>query len=132
MSNRRKPSRTDHYRGGYLQSTAWFTRRADWFRTHTPEGGPLVCPICGLPGTARTLHLHHTDYTRVVRTTAGWVAGEADDDLVALHPACHEQLHRLIDRDRILAHHRTRRDATATAIHLLHHHHTQPQTGVVP
>lgn len=57
-----------------------------------------------------TLQLHHLDYQGVIRSDGGWRASERHDDLVPLHPSCHESLHRLIERDTVLSRHRSRRD----------------------
>ena len=40
-------------------------------------------------------------------------------DLAALHPYCHELLHRLLERDTVLAKHRDRRTASLAAIERL-------------
>lgn len=111
MSNRRRPAVHNTYQTGFLRSPAWFARRTRWFRHH-----PAVCAGCGVVGTARTVELHHLDYTGVTHTGGQWQAGERDDDLLPLCPTCHEQVHRLIDRDYVLAHLRTRRAATEIAL----------------
>lgn len=115
MSNRRRPL-DQHYRTGYLRSPAWFRRRDLWFAQERRHGRASRCALCRRAGTARVLHLHHLDYRGVTRTPTGWNAGERHRDLIALHPACHELLHRLIDRDRVLARHRSRRLATWLAL----------------
>ena len=66
------------------------------------------------------LELHHLDYCgRAPRRRAHGRAASRHDDLVPLHPSCHELLHRLIDRDVVLSRHRTRRDATYLALERL-------------
>ncbi|NYE18093.1 hypothetical protein [Microbacterium immunditiarum] len=114
MTNRRH--RTSAYTDGYLRSVVWFRRRDRWFGCEQRRRGSLGCAACGNPATRRQLELHHVDYTRVTRTGRVWRAGERHDDLVAMHPYCHELLHRLIDRDRVLAEHRDRRSATLLAL----------------
>lgn len=114
MSNRRH--RTAAYRDGYLRSVVWFRRRDRWFGYEQRRRGGLGCAACGTPATRRQLELHHLDYARVVCTDRGWRAGERHDDLIAMHPYCHELLHRLIDRDQVLAEHRDRRTATMLAL----------------
>jgi 5-methylcytosine-specific restriction enzyme A len=79
-----------------------------------------VCAACGELGSKRQLELHHLDYVGMSSHDGRWIAREAHDDLIPMHPACHELLHRLIDRDPILARHRTRRDATHIALQKLH------------
>ena len=61
-----------------------------------------------------------SDEARGVRFVDGsWRAFERHDDLVPMHPYCHGLLHRLIDRDRVLSHHRGRRVASAMALGIL-------------
>ncbi len=116
MSNRRIPTAGGRYRSGFLKSTAWLARRDRWFREHTRAHGAVACELCDGIGDARSLELHHLDYTGVDRTSRGWRSRERDEDLMPLHPACHETLHRLIDRDTVLSRQRTRRDATMIAL----------------
>lgn len=116
MSNRRRGQIRNTYRTGYLRSPAWFRRRDTWFHTTLQSGQPLVCAACRLPGTPRTLELHHLTYRGIRVLDGRWLATERHPDLIPLHPGCHELLHRLIDRDRALAKHRTRRDATRIAL----------------
>lgn len=115
MSNSRRPAVGNAYRS-YLRSPAWFARRARWFREQTAQGEPIICPACGEVGDGTTLHLHHLDYQGVSRSDGGWRASERHDDLVPLHPNCHETLHRLIERDTVLSRHRSRRDATVIGL----------------
>ena len=72
--------------------------------------------MCGELAPSALLELHHLDYGGVTIVGNHWRAFERHDDLVAMHPSCHDLVHRLIDRDTVLAHQRTRRDATAIAI----------------
>ena len=116
MSNSRKPRRINSYRRGYLRSPAWFVRRDQWFRDEQRRAGTVTYAACLVDGTVRTLELHHLDYSGVERSDAGWRAHEAHSDLVAVHPYCHELLHRLLDRDRLLARHRDRRTASLSAL----------------
>jgi len=116
MSNRRRPSAANLYHAVYLRSPAWYARRARWFTHHTRTEGPVVCAGCGRAGSAADLELHHLDYRHVTVTAGHWRGQEGDDDLLPLHPYCHELLHRLIDRDKLLSRNRTRRDATRIAL----------------
>ncbi|MDF2506214.1 MAG: hypothetical protein K0Q52_73 [Microbacterium sp.] len=118
MSNRRRGRVRNTYRTGYLRSPAWFRRRDHWF-SRAERRGPVACAACGSPGTRRTLELHHLTY-RGVRTLDGrWLATEHDDELIPLHPGCHELLHRLLDRDLVLARSRTRSTASHLALQRL-------------
>lgn len=118
MSNRRRTGLKNLYRDEFLHSRAWFARRERWFRDHT-NTGQVPCAACGIPGSKAQLELHHLDYRGVRIIRGEWQAWEDDDDLIALHPYCHELLHRLVDRDIILASHRTRRQASAHALQVL-------------
>ncbi|MCC4248246.1 MULTISPECIES: hypothetical protein [Microbacterium] len=118
MSNARRGAVRNSYRTGYLRSPVWFARRDKWFRTQERRH-PLTCAACDRPGTRRTLELHHLTYRGVRVLDGRWLATEKHDDLTALHPFCHELLHRLIDRDRILARSRTHRDASRIALQRL-------------
>ena len=119
MSNRRRSGMKNLYRTDFLRSPAWYARRTRWFRDHTPAGGLLACAGCGQEALPGHLELHHLDYQGVTLSAGTWQAWEKDDDLVPLHPYCHDLLHRLIDRDTILTAHRSRRDATAHALRAL-------------
>ena len=119
MSNRRRPERINLYRTEYLRSTVWFARRDRWFSDHAATGLPLCCAGCGREATKRQLELHHLDYTGMNVRAGVWEALEAHADLVPMHPYCHDLLHRLIDRDAVLAYHRTRRAASAHALERL-------------
>lgn len=118
MSNRRRTGLKNLYRDEFLHSRAWFDRRERWFRDHA-KAKTVPCAACGRAGSKRELELHHLDYRGVRIIRGEWQAWEDDDDLVAMHPYCHELLHRLIDRDIILAKHRTRRQASAHALQML-------------
>jgi hypothetical protein len=61
------------------------------------------------------LELHHLDYAGVSLVAGRWRALEKHDELMPMHPTCHDLVHRLIDRDTVLSRQRTRRDATAIA-----------------
>ena len=119
MSNRRKPGVANAYRGEFLRSPAWYARRARWFRTQDRLNLPLSCVACGVTATRAQLELHHVDYSRVRYAAGTWRAFERHDDLVPLHPSCHERLHRIIERDRVLSHHRGRRVASTIALNIL-------------
>lgn len=118
MSNRRKPPLLNLYRTEFLRSRAWFARRDRWF-TREVSLGPLTCAGCGLAANKRQLELHHLDYAGAVTREGRWYAEEPHEDLIAMHAYCHDLLHQLIDRDPVLAHHRTRRDATYLALERL-------------
>lgn len=119
MSNRRRRWETT-YRTGYLRSRVWFARRDRWFAEQAGRGIPLGCAGCGRPAPREHLELHHHDYAGVVLSRHGWRAEERHDDLEALHPLCHELLHRLIERDLVLARLRDRRTASREALARLH------------
>jgi hypothetical protein len=130
MTNARKPLRARAYRSTFLRSPAWFARRDTWFATQARTGRPLTCAACGQTATKRGLEMHHISYARVHRTRGGrWVAGETHDDLVPMHPYCHELLHRLIDRDAVLARHRDRHAASTLALDTLRRTLTEPGTN---
>lgn len=116
MSNARKSGLKAPYDQGFLRSRAWHARRARWFAEQQRRGIALACAACLDPGTPSTLELHHLDYAGVTIRGGYFQAAEPHADLIPLHPYCHDLLHRLIDRDRVLTHHRTRRDATALAL----------------
>ncbi len=116
MTNRRHATANAAYRDGYLRSVVWFRRRDLWFTRQEQRRLGLVCAGCGQAATRRLLELHHLDYARVTCAAGRWRAGERHADLIAMHPRCHELLHRLIDRDRVLARHRDRRTATLLAL----------------
>lgn len=119
MSNRRKPPLANIYRSEFLRSRTWFARRDRWFTDQAGRGIPLACAGCGRNATKKQLELHHRDYIGVVLEQGRWKALEAHDDLVPMHPYCHDLLHRLIDRDEVLARHRSRRDASDHALQQL-------------
>ncbi|MBO1740746.1 hypothetical protein [Leifsonia sp. TF02-11] len=118
MSNARKPGAATAYRSGYLRSAAWFRRRDTWFAEQIQRTGALRCAVCLHVATGRELELHHLDYSRVTHTWRGWVAGEEHEDLCAMHPSCHEFVHRILDADPVLRRHRTRPVATVQAIRI--------------
>ncbi|MGZ0712586.1 hypothetical protein ACWPKO_30035 (plasmid) [Coraliomargarita sp. W4R53] len=119
MSNHRKSSIRNAYRSDFLRSPAWFARRDRWFRKQERLSHQLACAACARVATKATLELHHLDYAGVQFIDGKWRAFERHDDLVPLHPYCHDLLHRLIDRDVVLSRHRTRRDATSIALEVL-------------
>ena len=118
MSNGRRGAYGNAYRTGYLRSVVWFVRRDRWFREETLRRGDdaLQCAACGARAKRRQLELHHVDYGGVTSRDGRWIAGEQHEDLIPLHPYCHELLHRLIDRDTLLRSHPARRTASASAI----------------
>lgn len=119
MSNRRRPALMNLYRSEFLRSRTWFARRDRWFTEQAARGIPLACAACGRPADRKQLELHHLDYAGVILEHGRWKALEAHEDLVPLHPYCHDLLHRLIDRDAVLARNRTRRAASAHALERL-------------
>ncbi|WP_417564150.1 hypothetical protein [Microbacterium sp.] len=116
MSNRRRPALMNLYRSEFLRSAAWFARRDRWFAEERASGIPLACAACGRSATVHELELHHLDYAGITLESGSWRAREQHDDLMPLHPYCHDLLHRLIDRDVVLAHNRTRRAASLYAL----------------
>lgn len=116
MSNRRIRGWGNTYRTGYLRSRTWFQRRDQWFADERAHGAVISCAACGREAKPSQLELHHNDYRGVIRTERGWVSRESHRDLVPLHPLCHELLHRLLERDRVLGRMRTRRDASTLAL----------------
>jgi hypothetical protein len=116
MSNRRRPGLLNLYRGEFLHTKVWFARRDRWFREQHATGRALECAGCGRPDDKRHLELHHLDYSGVILDRGKWRAVELHEDLVPMHPYCHELLHRLIDRDAVLSRNRTRRAATHHAL----------------
>ncbi|MBN8424400.1 hypothetical protein JF531_07680 [Microbacterium esteraromaticum] len=118
MTNQRRTGLKNLYREEFLRSPAWFARRDRWFRTCGTDG-TAPCAACGVVTAKSRLELHHRDYEGVRIVQGTWQAWEDDDDLIPLHPHCHELLHRLIDRDVVLARHRSRRDASDHALRIL-------------
>jgi hypothetical protein len=105
MSNRRRPVLMNLYRSEFLRSRAWFARRDRWFTEETARGGVLACAACGQRAKKTQLELHHLDYSGVTVKEGRWLAFERHEDLLPLHRTCHDLLHRLIDRDEVLAYH---------------------------
>lgn len=118
MSNARKSSIGNGYRTGYLRSVAWFRRRDLWFVEQEARTRELRCVVCHTAATRRQLELHHLDYSPVTRIGDRWIAGEVHEDLCAMHPGCHELVHRALDTDPVLRAHRTRPIATVHAIRI--------------
>lgn len=116
MSNARKPRATARYRVGYLRSVAWFRRRDRWFAEQELRTGVIRCVVCWRTAARRDLELHHLDYRQVVGLRQGWAARERHEDLCAMHPGCHELVHRILDTDTVLRSHRRRPIATVRAI----------------
>ena len=119
MSNRRRPSLMNLYRSEFLHSRTWFARRDRWFTEQTNRGHSLACAGCGRPAEKKQLELHHLDYAGVIVREGRWLALEPHEDLVSMHPYCHDLLHRLIDRDAVLSRNRTRRAASQFALERL-------------
>lgn len=116
MSNARTPRSSTRYRVGYLRSVAWFRRRDRWFAEQKLRTREIRCVVCWRAASRRDLELHHLDYRQVVRLRQGWAARELHDDLCAMHPGCHELVHRILDNDTVLRTHRRRPVATVRAI----------------
>lgn len=117
MSNRRRTGYHNAYRSEFLRSPAWHARRDRWFTHRLTQPWPLICLGCGRRAVPTQLELHHLTYERVIQRAPGvWVAAEHHRDLIPLHPYCHELLHRLMDRDAVLAKNRTRAVATTSAL----------------
>ncbi|MGF3057333.1 hypothetical protein [Microbacterium sp. YY-01] len=101
----------------YLRSTAWFSRRDRWFKTEQERAGKIQCAVCMKSGSKRDFELHHLDYTGVQEIGNGvWLANEEHGDLVAVHPRCHEWLHRALDADPAAGSASTRRQANERVI----------------
>lgn len=115
MSNGRRPGGS-RYRGGYLRSVPWFRRRDRWFAEQETRTGSVRCVVCWRTAPRTDLELHHLDYRRLAPSGRGWVARERHEDLCAMHPGCHELVHRILDTDPVLRTHRTRPVATVHAI----------------
>ena len=118
MSNARKSPVGNGYRTGYLKSTAWLRRRDLWFVEQEARTRELRCIVCRTAATRRHLELHHLDYSPVTRIGDRWIAGEVHEDLCAMHPGCHELVHRILDTDPVLRAHRTRPIANVHAIRI--------------
>jgi hypothetical protein len=101
-----------------LKSVAWFRRRDHWFAEQETRTYELRCVVCGRAATRRQLELHHLDYSRVTAVGARWIAGEVHEDLCAMHPDCHDMVHRVLDTDPVLRTYRTRPVATVHAIQI--------------
>jgi hypothetical protein len=101
---------------GYLRSVTWLRRRGRWFAEQEQRTGELRCIVCWRPARRRQLELHHLDYRNVRHTGTAWRCGERHEELCAMHPGCHELIHRILDVDPVLRHHRTRPIATVQAI----------------
>lgn len=108
----------------------WFVRRDRWLDTEMSQVGSLSCAVCCRMRTRQELELHHVSYDGVRFARGLWQADEAHADLMAMDPRCHELLHRLIDRDRVLRRHRGRNAATKRAIAALQHAIGQQPKGV--
>lgn len=119
MSNARRSPVANQYRTGYLKSVPWFRRRDHWFTEQESRTYELRCVVCGRPATRRQVELHHLDYTRVASIGTRWIAGETHEDLCAMHPSCHDAVHRVLDSDPVLRGHRTRPVATIHAIQIV-------------
>ncbi|MGC5225224.1 hypothetical protein ACPW96_21855 [Micromonospora sp. DT81.3] len=119
MSNRRRPGIFNLYRSEYLRSRAWFARRDRWFAEERAAGRLLECAGCGRPADKSHLELHHLDYAGMLDGKGNFTASEPHEDLVPMHAYCHELLHRLIDRDAVVARNRTRRAASHEALQRL-------------
>jgi hypothetical protein len=116
MSNGRKHPSGRGYRLGYLRSVTWLRRRERWFVEQQQRTGGLQCIVCWRPARQRQLELHHLDYRNVGRGGTTWRSHERHEELCAMHPGCHELVHRILDADPVLRHHRTRPIATVHAI----------------
>lgn len=119
MSNRRKSGIRGDYRSEFLHSPAWLARRARWFRKQERLGRPLACAGCGQAARMTELELHHLDYSGVRSVGGSWRALERHEDLLPMHPFCHGAVHRIIEHDRVLSYHRSRRVASAIALNIL-------------
>lgn len=55
---------------------------------------------------------------QLLRVGTHWAAREVHEDLCTMHPACHDEVHRILDSDPVLRNHRTRPIATIHAIRI--------------
>lgn len=76
------------YRQRYMRSSLWWARRQEWIQQEQRRKGVVVCPWCGHEAGVRD-DFHHVSYARLGR--------EAHSDLIVMHRACHELLHRHMD-----------------------------------
>lgn len=114
-SRRRRSGR--RYVTGYLTSTVWYRRRDKWFSDELARVGHIACAVCMKQSPKRELELHHLDYTGVIeKTEGGWIAGERHIDMVAVHPRCHEWVHKALDEDAAAGAAMTRRAANERVI----------------
>jgi len=84
----------------YLRSQQWGFRRVRWFRDCRVKGYEPACQVCGATlADEGSLDLHHVSYDGVSwhETEDQWVAAEADEDLMPMCRAHHQQLHRIMD-----------------------------------
>ena len=72
----------------YRASAAWRLARIAWVEAEAEahNGAGIACVVCGRVWLARRDDLHHMTYARV--------GHEAHEDLVPVHRACHEAIHR--------------------------------------
>lgn len=114
-SARRRAER--RYVTDYLRSISWYRRRDQWFEDEQQRTGGLECAVCMKPSRKRDLELHHLDYSGVVeKRQGGWIAGEKHEDLVGVHPRCHEWIHQALDDDAAAGAAMTRRVANERVI----------------
>ena len=93
LGRKRGAARAEY--AGYIASDAWRARKIRYYEDIRAAGFVPVCQVCGV---SRGLDLHHLSYDGVRRVASGvWVSGEADEDLIPLCRADHEELHRVLD-----------------------------------
>lgn len=101
-------------------SIAWLRRRDQWFAEEQSRKGTIRCEVCRKAGKRRAFELHHVDYDRVTQDASQqWIAGEEHEDLVAVHPRCHEWIHTVLGRDAAASAAVNRREANARVIRVL-------------
>ncbi|MGH9062569.1 MAG: hypothetical protein ACRDZQ_04615 [Acidimicrobiales bacterium] len=87
--SRDRLSRRDAY-AHWMASAGWQQVRRAWLGAHRARcGTEPTCQACGGPWSLGRDDLHHRCYDRL--------GHERQDDLVPLHRACHDHLHRVLE-----------------------------------
>lgn len=93
---RKSDSDASEYRD-YLNSLAWWMRRARWFVEAQASGETTDCLVCE-SDTVGEVDLHHVKYSPSLRNAEGqFEATEEHDWLIPLSRDCHEALHKHLD-----------------------------------
>lgn len=102
-----------------------------WFRDCRANGYEPACQVCGATlSDERSLDLHHVSYDGVSwhESKDQWVAAEADEDLVPLCRAHHQQLHRIMDGRKEFYGWDRRRATVVIVARLIDRHHGTAQS----